>query len=43
MNIIGINKQNKPMILRWFIIVRKGHGPNVPVIPAIILSKKMYK
>lgn len=30
------------MILRWFIIVKKGHGPNVPVIPAIILARKIY-
>jgi hypothetical protein len=29
--------------LKWFIIVRKGDGPNVPVIPAIVLAKKMFE
>jgi|JI10StandDraft_1071094.scaffolds.fasta_scaffold3811408_1 hypothetical protein len=29
------------MLLKWFIIVRKGDGPNVPIIPAIFLAKKI--
>lgn len=31
------------MILKWYIIVRKGHGPNVPVVPAIVLANKICK
>ncbi len=28
-------------MIKWFIIVRKGDGPNVPIVPAIILTNKM--
>jgi hypothetical protein len=39
----GLDKDNKPYTLKWFIIVRKGHGPNVPIIPAIVLTQKIIK
>ena len=41
MKIYGISKEGKKILGKWFIIVRKGHGPNVPVILAIILAKKI--
>lgn len=41
MKIYGTNKEGKKVLLKWFIIVRNGDGPNVPVVPAIILAKKI--
>ena len=43
MTIRGIDKADKQIERKWYIIVRKGHGPNVPVSPAIILGKKIWK
>jgi hypothetical protein len=43
MKITGIDLNNQLTLLKWFIIVRKGDGPNVPIIPAIVLAKKMFE
>ncbi len=41
--IYGTNHEGKKFLLKWFIIVRKGHGPNVPVVPAIVLTRKIFE
>lgn len=37
----GIDHNNNPLIIKWFIIVKKGDGPYVPTVPAVILAKKI--
>lgn len=39
--ISGTDPRGRKLLLKWFIIVRKGHGPNVPVVPAIVLARRM--
>jgi len=43
MNMImqGKDFNNREKIIKWFIIIKNGHGPQVPTIPAIILTKKI--
>lgn len=43
MIIRGKDKSGKSKIVKWFIIARKNHGPCIPAIPAIILTKKLIK
>jgi hypothetical protein len=41
MLIKGINKEGKPIEIKWFIVAKENDGPQIPCIPAIILSKKI--
>jgi hypothetical protein len=43
MNMIMQEKDfnDREKIIKWFIIIKNGHGPQVPTIPAIILTKKI--
>lgn len=43
MIIRGTDKSGNKMERKWYILIGKGHGPNVPVMPAIILGKKIAK
>jgi len=43
MLIKGIDKKRKPIEVKWFIIARDNDGPQIPCIPAIILSKKIIR
>ena len=36
----GTNKEGKPLEIKWFIIAKDNDGPQIPCVPAIILSKK---
>ena len=37
----GTGKDDKPMEVRVFMVARQVHGPNVPCMPAIILTKRL--
>ncbi len=37
----GIDHNNKPLTLKWFVVAKNNEGPNVPTIPSIILAKKL--
>lgn len=39
----GIGKTGKPLEIKWFIIAKNNDGPQIPCIPAIILSKKLMQ
>ena len=41
MIIRGKNHEGQGYERRWFIIARKGDGPHIPTIPAILLAKKL--
>lgn len=41
MNLKGLDKTGKKSELTWYIIARSGDGPQIPCIPAIILTKKL--
>lgn len=43
MTLKGKDLEGKPYRRKWYIIVKKGDGPNVPTIPAIILGRKICK
>jgi uncharacterized protein YbjT (DUF2867 family) len=43
MLIKGTNKQGKPLEIKWFIIAKDNDGPQIPCVPAIILSKKIIQ
>lgn len=43
MLIKGTNKKGKPIEIKWFIIAKDNDGPQIPCIPAIILSKKIIR
>ncbi len=43
MIISGKDKNNLPKTVKWFIIAKNGHGPHIPSIPAIILTKKIIQ
>jgi hypothetical protein len=43
MLIKGTNKQGKPIEIKWFIIAKDNDGPQIPCVPAIILSKKIIQ
>ena len=43
MIIKGKDREGKPYLRKWYIIVKDGDGPNVPTIPAIILARKLYR
>jgi hypothetical protein len=37
----GLDVNHKPLTISWFIIAKNGDGPEIPTIPAIILTKKL--
>ena len=37
----GIGHEREPKTIRIFMVARRGHGPNIPCLPAIILARKM--
>lgn len=37
----GIDHHGKPLEIKWFIIAKKSDGPQIPCVPAILLSKKL--
>jgi hypothetical protein len=39
----GKNKDGKPLEIKWFIIAKDNDGPQIPCVPAIILSKKLIQ
>ena len=39
--ITGKDKRDKPLQKNWFIIAKNNDGPQIPCVPAIILSKKL--
>ncbi len=39
----GTNKEGKHLEIKWFIIAKDNDGPQIPCIPAIILSKKIIQ
>ena len=41
MIINGTDCQNQPKTIKWFLIAKQGHGPQIPIIPAVILAKKL--
>ena len=43
MIISGKDENDNPKVLQWFIIAKNGHGPQIPTIPAIILTKKLVQ
>ncbi len=40
-NLIGKDQDNKLKELTWYLTALNGHGPEIPIIPAIILAKKL--
>lgn len=43
MLIKGTDKQGKPLEIKWFIIGKDNDGPQIPCVPAIIISKKIIQ
>lgn len=43
MLIRGTAKHGKPLEINWFIIAKNNDGPQIPCVPAIILSKKIIQ
>jgi hypothetical protein len=41
MIIKGQDKNNQPKTIKWFIIAKSGDGPQIPIIPTIVLTKKL--
>lgn len=39
----GTDKEGKPIEIKWFIIAKENDGPQIPCVPAIILSKKIIR
>jgi hypothetical protein len=37
----GIDKNNKPKTIKWFIVAKNGDGPQIPSAPAAYLAKKI--
>ena len=37
----GTRPDGKPMVVRFFMIARQVHGPNIPCMPAIVLAKRI--
>ena len=43
MVIEGVDGQGKPVIRRHWIIARNGDGPNIPIIPVILIARKLAR
>ena len=37
----GVAEDGRPVAIRIFMIARRGHGPNIPCMPAIVLAKRL--
>ena len=37
----GTDHQGRPAKVAWHLIARRGHGPQIPCIPAIVLARKL--
>lgn len=37
----GLDGEGRPLIKKWFIIAKSGHGPFIPCIPAIHIAKQI--
>lgn len=37
----GKNKKGKPIERQWFIVAKKGDGPYIPTVPAVLLADKL--
>lgn len=38
----GTGKDNLAKKIEWYIVARNGDGPQIPIIPAVILAKKLF-
>ena len=36
----GVDHAGQPLVRRWFLIARSGHGPFIPCMPAILLARR---
>ena len=41
MIIKGMGHDNRPKTIAWYLIANQGHGPQIPITPAVILAQKM--
>ena len=41
MFLAGEGRDGRPKRVRFFIVARSGHGPYIPCMPAILLTKKL--
>lgn len=41
MIISGLNHAGNPFEIKWFLIAKNGDGPQIPCVPAIIMTKKI--
>ena len=39
----GTDKAGKVIQVKWFIIAKEGDGPQIPCVPAILLSEKLMQ
>jgi len=39
----GIGKNGEAHERKWFIVAKENHGPYIPIIPTVILAKKLYR
>lgn len=39
----GGDRNGKPIARRWYVIARRGHGPEIPTVPAILLAKRLLR
>lgn len=37
----GVAKDGRPETIRIFMVARRGHGPNIPCMPAVLLAKRL--
>ena len=39
----GEGPDGRPRLVRFFLIARSGHGPNIPCVPAILLARRLAR
>ena len=39
----GLDKQRQPLAIQWYIVAKENDGPQIPCVPAIVLSKKILR
>jgi saccharopine dehydrogenase-like NADP-dependent oxidoreductase len=37
----GVDAQGRPARIDWHLVARRGHGPEIPCVPAIVLARKL--
>jgi saccharopine dehydrogenase-like NADP-dependent oxidoreductase len=37
----GVDREGRPARVDWHLVARRGHGPEIPCIPAIVLARKL--